>query len=139
LLARASLADTVDVQGVRQGTEPVPTANLFLEFLDPFLDELEDLAACDADHVLVMIATDRRFEQRVAVTEVVLAKQAGIDQMSDRPVDRCTGDVGAGGAQGFEEPVGVEVTVQADDALEDVATLRGHPDAALPKTILEEL
>src|SRR5688572_9634540 len=96
--------------------------DLVLQALDVVVLELEDEAALHADEMIVVIADD--FVARLAVAELRLDREAGIDEELERTVHRRVADLGVALADLAEELVDRDVIARAQKLLDDRFTLR---------------
>lgn len=85
LLGLSELAH-VKYEFVVDELESVLLGDLSLQRLDPFVDELDDLAAVHVHHVVVMLVSGQ-LVYRVAVIEVVAGDDAGRLELGQHPVD----------------------------------------------------
>jgi len=130
-------ADSLDLQGVAQRLEAVPLADLLLEAFDLVIDELQDLPAAHADHVLVVFATVLRLVERLADSHVVPAEKAGAHQVRQRAVYGRTGDPGSVPLEGFDQLVDFEVPEVPEYVFQhDHAGVR-HAQPVLAQPVLE--
>jgi hypothetical protein len=128
----AVLAETIDLKGVSQRLETVLPAHLFLELLDLLLNELENRTAPFADEVLVVLASERSFVKRAAVTHGMTTKKTGLDQVGESPIDRGARDTHAVATERVDELFGVEMTEVADGVVEDRSSPGRHAKTTLP-------
>lgn len=93
-----------------------------------FVLELEQLPAPRAIQVVVLGVAVVMFVNRPAI-ELETAKQARIDELSERPIDGCRTDVIglASSWQTIDQFVGVEVIVLAKYQFDQVTALAGLP------------
>ena len=102
----------VNVQAVVADGETACLRNLFLAFFDLAVVELLDMAALQADQVVVMAAAVE-FEHRLAGFEVVALEQPGLLELGQHPVDSGEPGVGAFLDQFFVDVLGGKVAYRA--------------------------
>jgi hypothetical protein len=88
----------VKVEGVLAHLEAALLGDLVLALLDLGVVELLDLAALQADQVVVVLALVQ-FEDRLAGLEVMPLQQARLLELGQHPIDRGQADVHAVGQQ----------------------------------------
>ena len=102
--------------------------DLVLQSLDLFLYELEDLAALDADQVLVMLAAEGRLVERPPIAQRMSAQNAGLDQSAEGAEDGRSGDRASFSMERREKLLGVEVPEVSEGVVEDPPALGGDPE-----------
>jgi len=114
----------------------VLATDLFLEFLDLFLDELENRAALHADEVLVVLASERSLVERAPVPHGVTAKKTGLYQVRKSAVDRGAGNPDVVAAERVDQLFSVKVPEVTDGVIENRPSPGGQPEAALSESFL---
>src|SRR5437867_6871418 len=128
LLRGALFAEALDLERVGDDGEPLLVTDPVLEPLDLVVGELDDLAAAEADHVVVVLAPVHLFVPGLPLARENFLHQAALDQMGKGPIDRRAGDGPLLLAELLLEVVDVDVAVGPHDLIE-----HGHPFARDPQ------
>ena len=108
-----------------------------LDLLDLFAAELEDGAAVDADHVVVVLDLERALVAPLAVGEVVSFDDAGILEEAEAAVDRGHADGLTLPHETLVELLGGEVAALVEGRADHLAALAGHLQAFRAEEFLE--
>lgn len=95
-----------------------------LKFLDVFVHELNNFAACYIDQVIMVIADF--FVTRTAIAKIVALQNPSIFEKLDRSVDRRDGDFGIDRNRAAVQFLGVRVVVGVSHHTGDDTPLLGH-------------
>jgi hypothetical protein len=124
------VAAGLDAEGGLYGAEAEAAGDAFLEDLHMGIGELDDVAAVDADEVVVVGVVE---EVGVVVgdvlAEVDLAEQAALDEEGEGAVDGGAGAVGIELAGAFPELLSGEVFLVAEGGLDDDLARAGTAEA----------
>ena len=112
-------------------------ADLVLQPLDLFLYELEDLAALDADQVLVVLAAEGRLVERTPVAQRMPAQNAGLDQSAEGAEDGRARDRSPVATERGEKLLGVEVPEVPEGVVEDPPAFGRDPETPFTQPPLE--
>src|ERR1041384_8818753 len=93
--------------------------HFLLKPVDFFTDELYDIAALEADQMVVPRPAERFFVPGMILPEPVPGDEAAVDEEVKRVVDGSTRNVHPPGIQAGEELVGVEMSRRAHDLIEE--------------------
>ena len=108
--------------------------NLLLKPVDLFVDKLYDIAALEADQMVVSRPPERFFISGVILPEPVPGDEAAIDEEVERVVDGSARNVHPPGIHASKELVGVEMSRRAHDLIE-----KRQPFARRPQLLLGEV
>ena len=108
----------------------------FLDGLDLFVPELDDLPGPDVDQVIVVLVGDQ-LEARAAILEVVLGDEPSFLEEVHGSVNGRKRDTGIDRRGAMIELLDVRVVFGCLDDLGDDAALVGHPHAAGGALLLE--
>ena len=100
---------------------------------------LDDPLTLEANHVLVLAPTEDVLVVVVVRPEPDLPGQARLDEKVEGAVDRRPGDPGALLTHLQQELLGLDVTVEAEERLDDLLPLLGQLEALLPQPLPELL
>jgi hypothetical protein len=110
--AVAPLAVAADLVRVVRHPELLPAADLVLETLDVPALELDDGAAAETDHVVVVMAAEHRLVARLPLGHLDLVDEPGLDEAGKRAVERGARDGEPGFVEDDEQVLHVEVAAQ---------------------------
>jgi hypothetical protein len=113
-------------------------AYLILYRLEPFIDKFDDIAAFQADQVVMLRAAERFLVPGGALREPVFGDQPAILQEIKRVVDCCLGDFDPFGDHSVVQILGVKVPLALQYGIEDRKTRRGGPQLPLRPQILRQ-
>ena len=106
------LAAGFDLDGLPDRAVAESTGHAVVEKFEVGVLEFNDLAAVDADEMVVARSiVEIRVVGRLVAAEVDLVEQVGLDEQRDRPIDGCPGGIDVLLADPVEEFLGGEVLV----------------------------
>src|SRR6185369_10896329 len=138
LRALAVAAASVEAQAVALDLEARPPGRRLLPLLEFVVAELEDRAALQADHVVVVLVAEHVLEATPAVAGVEAFDEAGLLEHRQRAVDGGARDLGVDLAAEREQLLGGEVLVRRQRGAHDQRPLAGPAEAALLQVRLHD-
>jgi hypothetical protein len=101
--------------------------------------EFDDLAAGDAVHVVVVGAADHGLVDALSLVEVVAVDEAGLADEGEGAVDGGLGDGGLVAAEELDEVVGGDVSLDAEEFLDDALPGSRELEPLGPHVLLDRL
>jgi hypothetical protein len=104
---------------VRDRRESVALADVLLEGLDAWLDELDHPSARRADEVVVVLALAHPLVPVLLLVQPHAADEPAREEELERPVDGRAADLLPLGAHPDDEVVGIEMPMRREDLVEE--------------------
>jgi len=129
-----------DAEGLLHGSEAQAAGDAVVEDLKVIIFELDDLAAIDADEVVVGWAVEKIWVVGgLAVTEVDFLDECRFDEEAESAVNGGAGGLQLAAADAVPELVGGEMVVRGKNEGEDGVSLWGLPEAFLADEVIKSL
>ena len=118
--------------------EPLLPAGLALQLLDALVAELLDLAAVEAQHVIVMVVPQHVLVHELALPGVERREELALEQHRQRAIHGRARDLRPGLLlEPFVQPLRAEVLVRLERAVEDAPALRRELERPRAQEALE--
>src|SRR5690606_12404277 len=132
-------AGAVQLVLVAPQLEAVPEREVFLQLLDLLVLELDDVAALEADEVVVVLVLERHLIARDPVAEVPLVGETTLLEELQRPIDGGVTHLGILSAHLEEEVLDREVPLALEEQVRHQATLGRRAEALAVHVLFEAL
>jgi hypothetical protein len=129
-----------DAEGLLHGSEAQAAGDAVVEDFEMIIFELDDLAAIDADEVVVGRAVEKiGVVGGLAVTEVDFLDESRFDEEAEGAVDGGAGGLQLATTDAVPELVGGEMLVRGENEGEDGVPLWGLSEAFLADEVIKTL